>query len=97
MQYALYLPNFGAEHSARGLAELARDAEEAGWDGFFVWDHVIAGETGMPMLDVWVALAAMAMTTSRIRLGQQSRRCRAAVRGSWPAKPSRWTTCRTGG
>ncbi len=40
MQYALYLPNFGAEHSARGLAELAREAEEAGWDGFFLWDHV---------------------------------------------------------
>jgi len=30
MQYALYLPNFGAEHSARGLAELAREAKETG-------------------------------------------------------------------
>ena len=69
MRYGLYLPNFGAEHSARGLAELARDAEETGWDGFFLWDHVNAGEAGMPMLDVWVALAAMAMTTTRIRLG----------------------------
>jgi len=69
MRYALYLPNFGAEHSARGLADLAREAEEAGWDGFFLWDHVNAGEAGMPMLDVWVTLAAMAMTTSRIRLG----------------------------
>jgi alkanesulfonate monooxygenase SsuD/methylene tetrahydromethanopterin reductase-like flavin-dependent oxidoreductase (luciferase family) len=69
MQYALYLPNFGAEHSARGLAELAHEAEQAGWDGFFLWDHVIAGEPGMPMLDVWVTLAAMAMTTTRIRLG----------------------------
>jgi hypothetical protein len=69
MQYALYLPNFGAEHNARGLADLAHEAEESGWDGFFLWDHIIAGEAGMPMLDVWVALAAMAMTTSRIRLG----------------------------
>ncbi len=69
MQYALYLPNFGMEHSARGLAELACEAEKAGWDGFFLWDHVNAGEADMPMLDVWVALAALAMTTSRIRLG----------------------------
>jgi alkanesulfonate monooxygenase SsuD/methylene tetrahydromethanopterin reductase-like flavin-dependent oxidoreductase (luciferase family) len=69
MHYALYLPNFGTQHSARGLAELARDAEEAGWDGFFLWDHIIAGAEGAPMVDVWVALSAMAMTTSRIRLG----------------------------
>jgi alkanesulfonate monooxygenase SsuD/methylene tetrahydromethanopterin reductase-like flavin-dependent oxidoreductase (luciferase family) len=69
MQYALYLPNFGKEHTARGLAELAAEAEKAGWGGFFLWDHVVAGDPGVPMLDVWVALSAMAMTTSRIRLG----------------------------
>jgi alkanesulfonate monooxygenase SsuD/methylene tetrahydromethanopterin reductase-like flavin-dependent oxidoreductase (luciferase family) len=70
MKYALYLPNFGAEHSARGLADLAREAEDCGWDGFFLWDHVIAGaENGVPMLDVWVTLAAMATATERIRLG----------------------------
>lgn len=69
MRYALYLPNFGAEHSARSLAELARDAEQAGWDGIFLWDHIIAEAEGVPMVDIWVALAAMAMTTTRIRLG----------------------------
>jgi alkanesulfonate monooxygenase SsuD/methylene tetrahydromethanopterin reductase-like flavin-dependent oxidoreductase (luciferase family) len=70
MKYAIYLPNFGAEHSARGLAELAHEAEEAGWDGFFLWDHVLAWPAGDAFtLDVWVALTAMAMTTTRIRLG----------------------------
>ena len=69
MKYALYLPNFGAEHSARGLAELARIAEDCGWDGFFLWDHIIAGTGGAPVLDVWVTLAAMATATERIRLG----------------------------
>lgn len=69
MQYGLYLPNFGKEHSARGLADLAREAEQAGWDGFFLWDHVIAGVDKIPTLDIWVALTAMAMTTERIRLG----------------------------
>jgi len=69
VQYALSLPNFGAEHSARGLADLAQEAEQAGWEGFFLWDHVIAGDPGIPMLDVWVTLAAMAMATQTIRLG----------------------------
>lgn len=70
MKYGLYLPNFGYEHSARGLADLAREAEESGWDGFFLWDHVLAGaENNVPMVDIWVAMAAMAMTTRQIRLG----------------------------
>jgi alkanesulfonate monooxygenase SsuD/methylene tetrahydromethanopterin reductase-like flavin-dependent oxidoreductase (luciferase family) len=69
MKFALYLPNFGREHSARALADLAAEAEAAGWDGFFLWDHVNSGEDPVPMLDVWVALAAMAMTTTRLRLG----------------------------
>ena len=69
MQYALYLPNFGAEHSARSLADLAVEAEQADWDGIYLWDHIIAEAEGVPMVDVWVALAAMAMSTTRIRLG----------------------------
>jgi hypothetical protein len=47
---------------ARGIAELAREAEEAGWDGFFVWDPVWG-------VDPAVSLAAAAMLTERIRLG----------------------------
>ncbi len=67
MRYALNVPNFGAFADARALAELAHEAEEAGWDGFFLWDHI--GGWPAPTADPWVALAAMAMTTSRIRLG----------------------------
>jgi alkanesulfonate monooxygenase SsuD/methylene tetrahydromethanopterin reductase-like flavin-dependent oxidoreductase (luciferase family) len=47
---------------ARTAAELAALAEAHGWDGFFVWEPVWG-------VDAWVALAAAAMTTSRIRLG----------------------------
>ncbi len=36
MQYGVTLPNVGVE--ARILADLAHDAEEAAWDGVFVWD-----------------------------------------------------------
>jgi len=41
MKYAVFLPNFGAYGDARTIADLARDAEAAGWDGFFIWDHML--------------------------------------------------------
>jgi alkanesulfonate monooxygenase SsuD/methylene tetrahydromethanopterin reductase-like flavin-dependent oxidoreductase (luciferase family) len=70
MKYGLYLPNYGAAISARNLANLAHAAEEAGWDGFFIWDHILISNTAaLPMVDPWVALSAMAMATSRIKLG----------------------------
>jgi alkanesulfonate monooxygenase SsuD/methylene tetrahydromethanopterin reductase-like flavin-dependent oxidoreductase (luciferase family) len=67
MRYALNVPNFGAFADVRALAQLASEAEDAGWDGFFLWDHI--GGWPAPTADPWVALAAMAMTTSRIKLG----------------------------
>jgi alkanesulfonate monooxygenase SsuD/methylene tetrahydromethanopterin reductase-like flavin-dependent oxidoreductase (luciferase family) len=68
MRYGLYLPNFGACASVRELSELARAAETAGWDGFFLWDH-IAFEEPVPFVDPWVALTAMALSTTRLQLG----------------------------
>jgi probable F420-dependent oxidoreductase len=67
MKFGIYLPNFGAYGDARVLADLAVDAEDADWDGFFIWDH-IAG-WNLPMVDPWVALAAIAASTRRIRIG----------------------------
>jgi alkanesulfonate monooxygenase SsuD/methylene tetrahydromethanopterin reductase-like flavin-dependent oxidoreductase (luciferase family) len=67
MKYGLYLPNFEPYGKARFIAELARQAEEVGWDGFFMWDDFAGFE--VELVDPWVALAAAAMTTSRIRLG----------------------------
>lgn len=70
MKYGIYTPNFGAEINARAMAELARDAERAGWDGFFLWDHILYSKSQrIPLLDPWVTLGAMAMTTKRIRIG----------------------------
>ena len=68
MQYGLYLPNFGPFGDARMLADLASDAETAGWDGFFIWDH-IARPLLTEVVDPWIALAAIAMKTSRLRIG----------------------------
>ena len=67
MQYGIYLPNFGPYGDARVLAGLARDAENAGWDGFFLWDHM-AGHA-LPFVDPWVALTAVALNTQRLRIG----------------------------
>jgi len=49
------------------LADLARDAENAGWDGFFLCDHM-AGHA-LPFVDPWVALTAIALNTQRLRIG----------------------------
>ncbi len=70
MKFAINVPNFGPYASARLTAQLAADAEAAGWDGFHVWDHIHA-ETrrGIPTGDPWILLAAVALATSRIRIG----------------------------
>jgi alkanesulfonate monooxygenase SsuD/methylene tetrahydromethanopterin reductase-like flavin-dependent oxidoreductase (luciferase family) len=51
----------------RTIADLAADAEAAGWDGVFYWDGISIGE--MDTYDTWVVLAAIAMRTERVRLG----------------------------
>ncbi len=70
MQYGVTLPNVGVD--ARTLADLAHDAEEAAWDGVFVWDSVYSESSdlkGRPVCDPWIALTAMALSTKRVRLG----------------------------
>ncbi|HUZ03479.1 MAG TPA: LLM class flavin-dependent oxidoreductase [Thermomicrobiaceae bacterium] len=58
MRFGFVLPR----GDARAAAELAHEAEQAGWDGFFVSDLLWG-------IDAWVSLAAAAMLTERIRLG----------------------------
>ena len=67
MRFAVTVQNFGEFVDVHRLVELAKEAEDFGWDGFFLWDHIFWG--GPPMLDPWVALAAIASTTERIRIG----------------------------
>ena len=68
MKYAINIINFGDCGDAQTLADLAVAAEEAGWDGFYIWDH-IAFPFVMPMADPWIALTAIAMRTTHIRIG----------------------------
>lgn len=51
------------------MADLANEAEGAGWDGFFVWDHILFDDLWRPVIDPWIALVAIAMRTKTIRMG----------------------------
>jgi alkanesulfonate monooxygenase SsuD/methylene tetrahydromethanopterin reductase-like flavin-dependent oxidoreductase (luciferase family) len=63
------VPPFGELADPRVLAGLAAAAEERGWDGFFVWDHIAYRAPVRAVADPWVALAAVACATSRLRIG----------------------------
>jgi alkanesulfonate monooxygenase SsuD/methylene tetrahydromethanopterin reductase-like flavin-dependent oxidoreductase (luciferase family) len=51
------------------VASLAARAEERGWDGFFVWDHVHYRAPVRRVADPWITLAAVAVATSRVIIG----------------------------
>lgn len=68
MRFAVNLPNFGSFSDPRFMVDLAGAAEEAGWDGFFVWDHIVIGD-GVPVADPWVLLGAIATATDRMTIG----------------------------
>src|SRR4051794_41768608 len=51
------------------VARLAARAEERGWDGFFLWDHIRYSAPASAVADPWVTLAAVASATERLRLG----------------------------
>jgi alkanesulfonate monooxygenase SsuD/methylene tetrahydromethanopterin reductase-like flavin-dependent oxidoreductase (luciferase family) len=71
MQFAIYVPNFDTFGHVSTVVELARAAEAAGWDGFFLWDHLLPDEDSQlgPVADTWIALTAIAGATSRLRIG----------------------------
>jgi alkanesulfonate monooxygenase SsuD/methylene tetrahydromethanopterin reductase-like flavin-dependent oxidoreductase (luciferase family) len=68
MRFGLNFPLAGPLSDASVVAQLAREAEDAGWDGCFVWDHLLLAGAP-PLADPWIALALIAQATSRIRLG----------------------------
>jgi alkanesulfonate monooxygenase SsuD/methylene tetrahydromethanopterin reductase-like flavin-dependent oxidoreductase (luciferase family) len=53
----------------RTVAELAAQAEDRGWDGFFLWDHIRYRPPTEAVADPWIALSAIALATERLRIG----------------------------
>jgi alkanesulfonate monooxygenase SsuD/methylene tetrahydromethanopterin reductase-like flavin-dependent oxidoreductase (luciferase family) len=66
---ALFLPIFGELSDPGLVATLAVEAEAAGWDGLFVWDHMLYRPPVTDIADPWVTLAAVASATERLRIG----------------------------
>ena len=69
MKFGLYVPNFGRSSHPLTLVQMAVDAERSGWDGFFLWDHLVEGDKRLPLSDSLTMLAAIAVKTKRIRIG----------------------------
>jgi alkanesulfonate monooxygenase SsuD/methylene tetrahydromethanopterin reductase-like flavin-dependent oxidoreductase (luciferase family) len=69
MRSGVFLPIFDELSEPAVVARLARQAEDAGYDGFFVWDHLAYTPPVEAIADPWVTLAAIACATERVLLG----------------------------
>jgi alkanesulfonate monooxygenase SsuD/methylene tetrahydromethanopterin reductase-like flavin-dependent oxidoreductase (luciferase family) len=67
LKFGFYTSNSGASGDPKLVVELAERAEAAGWDGFFLWDHLSAWRE--PVSDPWVMLGAVAARTERVTIG----------------------------
>jgi len=68
LSYGVFLPPFAEFAEPKRLVALAQSAEQAGWDGLYLWDHMLT-IPGMAVADSFVMAAAIAQATERIRLG----------------------------
>ena len=60
MRHALFLPPYGELADPHALIDLATAAEQNGWDGVFLWDHVLRGPSEpSEVADPWIALSAL--------------------------------------
>src|SRR5437588_7975154 len=73
VQFGVALENFTpypAEPSIDGIMDYAARAEALGFHSAWVWDHILLGtRRPFPFLEALSVLAALAVRTSRLRLG----------------------------
>jgi alkanesulfonate monooxygenase SsuD/methylene tetrahydromethanopterin reductase-like flavin-dependent oxidoreductase (luciferase family) len=70
MKYGLDISIAGEYSDPRTLADLAFEAEQAGWDGFFLWNVIFyADYPDVPIVEPSIALAAIAMKTQCMKIG----------------------------
>jgi alkanesulfonate monooxygenase SsuD/methylene tetrahydromethanopterin reductase-like flavin-dependent oxidoreductase (luciferase family) len=69
MRRGIFLAPFDELSEPQAVADLAVRAEERGWDGFFLWDHVVYRAPVRAVADPWITLAAVAARTSRVLIG----------------------------
>src|SRR5829696_1548149 len=68
MHYGIVMSNLGDYADPRLAIRLAKAAEEAGWEAFFVWDH-LGFVRGSPSSDPWITLSAVAVSATHLKLG----------------------------
>jgi alkanesulfonate monooxygenase SsuD/methylene tetrahydromethanopterin reductase-like flavin-dependent oxidoreductase (luciferase family) len=69
MRSGLWFPLFEELADPRAVMNLAAEAEERGWHGVFVWDHVRWREPIRAVADPSITLTAIAVATERVMLG----------------------------
>ena len=70
--FRAHRPEPGRVRRRRLLADLAAEAEDAGWDAFFLWDHILyRRDPVFPAVDPWVGRRRRSLSgwTSRLLLG----------------------------
>ncbi len=83
----LWLPLFDELADPVVVSRLAAEAEDAGWDGLFVWDHVHWRAPIREVADPWITLAAAATATTSLLLGPMV----TPLARRWPVKLARET------
>ncbi len=68
MRFAVCIANFGVYADPHASLAVAHAADAAGWEGFFIWDHLAFVWNG-PSADPWVTLGAVAASTEGLMLG----------------------------
>src|SRR5438128_2247906 len=77
--YGLYVMNFGESSDPRVLVELAQEAEQSGWNGFFLTDALMYHADGHePATDTFVGFSPTPVQRPRVPIW---------IGGSWPNKP----------
>ncbi|MFX1541131.1 MAG: LLM class flavin-dependent oxidoreductase [Promethearchaeota archaeon] len=70
MKFGISIRNMDKFADFDNLIALALDAEDAGWDGIFLWDHLLhKSKIQRDIIDPWIALSAIAANTKKILLG----------------------------
>lgn len=73
MHIGICLPNYGRASSPEAIREVARAAEDLGFDSIWTTDHVLVPEAHLEpygrIFETWTTLAYVAALTQRIRLG----------------------------
>jgi len=66
----VHAPSIGEYADPQLLVQMAKAAEQAGWEAFFIWDHMLVDvHAPPPVVDSWVTLGAIAAATERLLIG----------------------------